>query len=71
MLAWRQPCRAVMRLCFGRRCKFGEAKVAELHVTPSVIEDVGWLEILRVQAVALAVHSDTRRWAAAASQPCR
>ena len=46
-----------MRLSFGRRCKFGEAKVAELDVTPSVIEDVGWLEILQVQVIALGVHS--------------
>ena len=46
-----------MRLSFSRRCKFGKAKVAELDVTPSVIEDVGWLEILQVQVIALGVHS--------------
>ena len=40
-----------MRLSFGCRSKFGKAKVAKLDVTPSVIEDVGWLEILQVYAM--------------------
>ena len=42
-----------MRLDFGRRCKLGKAKVAQLDVTPSIIEDVSWLEILQAQAAAL------------------
>ncbi len=46
-----------MRLGFGRRCKFGEAKVAELDVTPSIIEDVGWLEILQAHVIALGNQS--------------